>query len=320
MSSLANILNSDPTLDAADRALEDKAAQEKPRAYLGMSQIGDSCSRKLWYDFRKVGRERFDALTLKRFQDGHRTEDLIIERLRLLDGLTVISHLSDGNQIGYKDHEGHFSGHLDGEITGILQAPKTKHVLEIKCCSEKKFKELQKAVNDLGEKQALKKWNPVYYTQGMLYCHYHNCTRHYLVVATAGGRDWMGVRTDYDMEHAIREIAKAKRIIQSQDPLDKLSNDPSYFECRYCTFKGVCHNDDMPERNCRTCLHSSPIEHGAWRCERWGKSLSFDEQLSGCPAHLFLPKLVPGEVISTTEDSVTYRLKSGNEWIDSEVK
>lgn len=320
MASLTNILTTDATLEAADRALEEQAAQERPREYLGMSQIGDSCSRKLWYDFRKVGREKFDAATLKRFQDGHRTESLIIDRLRMVDGITLVSHREDGNQIGYKDLDGHFSGHLDGDIIGILQAPKTPHVLEVKCCSEKKFKELQKAVAELGEKQALKKWNPVYYTQGMLYCEYHMRTRHYLVVATPGGRDWMGVRTNADPAHAIQAKAKAKRIIEAQEPPDKLSNDPSYFECRYCSYKGVCHNGDMPERNCRTCLHSSIMQNSEWHCSRFGKKLTFDEQLAGCPAHLYLPKLVPGEVISTTDVSVTYKLANGATWVDSEVK
>lgn len=320
MTSLTSVLTEDPTLKAADEALVAKAAQEKPRAYLGMSGVGGSCPRKLWYEFRKVGREIFDAATLKRFEDGHRTESLIIERLRLLRGIVLIDRREDGNQIGYTDLDGHFRGHLDGDISGILQAPQTPHVLEVKCCSEKKFNELKKAVNELGEKQALRKWNSVYYTQGMLYCHYHNRTRHYMVVATPGGRDWMGVRTNYDAAHAIQAIAKAKRIIQSNEPLDRISNDPSYFECRYCFFSGVCHKGDMPDRGCRTCLHSSPVENGEWHCDRWGKRLSLDEQIAGCSAHLFLPKMVPGDVLSSTDNSVTYRLHTGVTWCDSEVK
>jgi len=320
VTSLTSILATDPTLEACDRVLENHEAQKKPREYLGMSQIGDSCSRKLWYGFRFAGREKFDAATLKRFEDGHRTEDLIIKRLRMLDGITLISHNKDGSQIGYKDHDGHFSGHLDGDIIGILQAPKTAHVLEVKCCSEKKFNELKKAVTELGEKQALKKWNSVYHTQGQLYCHYHNRTRHYLVVATPGGRDWMGVRTDYDAAHAIQAIAKAKRIIGSNEPPDRLSNDPSYFECRYCAHSGICHKGDMPDRSCRTCVHSSPIANSEWHCARFGRQLTLDEQVAGCPAHLMLPGLVPGEAVEATSNSITYRLKNGNVWTDSEVK
>lgn len=320
MTSLSSILTEDPTLAAADTALVAKAAQEKPRAYLGMSSVGGSCGRKLWYDFRKVGREVFDAATLKRFEDGHRTEALVIDRLRLLEGITLVDRQENGEQIGYIDLDGHFRGHLDGDIIGILQAPKTPHVFEAKCCSEKKFNELKKVVAELGEKQALKKWNPVYYTQGQLYCHYHNRTRHYLVVATPGGRDWMGVRTDYDAAHAIQTIAKAKRIIQSNEPLDKLSNDPSYFECRYCTFSNICHKGEMPARNCRTCVHSSAIADAQWHCQRFGKQLTLDEQIAGCEAHLVLPGLVPGEVIEATDKSITYKMHNGNVWTDSEAK
>lgn len=318
MASLTSILTDDPTLLAADAALVAKMAQEMPRAYLGMSSIGGSCSRKLWYEFRKVGREVFDAATLKRFRDGHITEQTVIDQLKLLDGITLIDRREDGQQIGYIDLDGHFRGHLDGDILGIFQAPKKPHVLEVKCCSEKKFKELQKAVAELGEKQALKKWNPGYYTQGQTYCHYHSRTRHYLVVATPGGRDWMGVRTDYDITHALQTIAKAKRIIQSNEPLDKLSNDPSYFECRYCTFNGICHKGDIPDRNCRTCCHSSAVDNGEWFCQRWGKRLTLDEQLAGCPAQIMLPKLVPAEVIDTTETSITYKFPDGRIWVDSE--
>jgi hypothetical protein len=319
MAAIAPIIAEDPTLKAADRALEELAAKERQREYLGMSEVGGSCSRKLWYGFRKAARERFDAATLKRFEDGHRTEDLIIRRLRLLDGITLLDRQADGNQIGYKDLNGHFSGHLDGDIVGILQAPVTPHVLEVKCVSEKKFNELKKAVAELGEKNALRKWNPVYYTQGMLYCHYHQRSRHYLVVATPGGRDWMGVRSNYDAAHALGAIAKANRIISSQEPPDKLSNDPSYFECRYCYYSGICHRDDMPDRGCRTCLHSTAIENGAWHCARWGKTLTFDEQLAGCQAHKFLPGIVPGEAIAADEKSVTYKLKNGAVWRDGET-
>lgn len=320
MADLSKLMERDPTLEAADRALEEKEAQEKPRAYIGMSSIGSACARKLWYIFRLAGRERFDAATLKRFSDGHRTEALIIDRLRLLDGITLIDRRQDGNQIGYVDLDGHFRGHLDGDISGILQAPKTPHVFEAKTCSDKKMNELKKAIADVGEKNALRKWNPVYYTQGMLYCHYHNRTRHYLVVATPGGRDWIGVRTDHDEAHALQAKARAKRIIAAVEPPERISDDSSYFECRWCSFSGICHKEEMPDRSCRTCLHISPVEEGQWHCARFGKRLTFDEQISGCPAHCFIPALVPAEVIRTTDDGIYYKLHNGEEWYDGEVK
>lgn len=318
MTSLASLLHDDPTLLAADAALEAQAALEAPRTYLGMSQIGDSCSRKLWYSHRWAKREKFDAITLKRFADGHRTEALIIDRLNLIEGLELVS-MDGANQIRVTDHDGHFSGHLDGTITGILQAPKAPHVFEVKCVGDKNFAKFKKCVTDLGEKKALQAFNETYYAQGQAYMHYMGYKRHYIVVATAGGRDWASARTEYDPAYAMKLVAKAKRIISSDAPLDKISKDPAWWECRFCTFSDICHKQEMPDRGCRTCAHSTAIENGQWRCERFGKVLSAEEQLAGCPAHIMLPSLVPGEVISADDKSITYRLNNGDVWTDGEA-
>jgi hypothetical protein len=315
---LNDIMGCDSTLDAADRALEAKALEEQPRGYLGMSSIGDSCSRKLWYQFRHAGREKFDALTLKRFADGHRTEDLIIDRLRLVEGLDLFSTNEAGGQLRVTDHGGHFSGHLDGTVDGLLQAPKTRHVLEVKCVGDKKFAEFRKAVADLGEKAALKKWNPVYYAQAQAYMHYTGLPRHYLVVATAGGRDWASARTEYNAADALQLVTKAKRIIDAQEPPERVSNKSDWYECKWCTFSGICHEQDIPARACRTCLHSTAMPEGQWHCERHGKTLTLDEQIEGCPAHKFLPPLVPGEVAEVTDKGITYKMQDGSSWYDGE--
>ena len=150
---------------------------------------------------------------------------------------------------------------------------------------------------------------------------YEGTDRHYLTVSTPGARDTDSVRTEADTAQAIRYIANAKRVIQSQEPLDKLSNDPTYFECRFCAFSGVCHGGDMPERNCRTCTHSETIANGEWMCQRFGHKLNLDQQIAGCPAHIYLKGLVPGDVMAADDKSITYRLRgSGATWVDSEVK
>lgn len=321
MVDLSKLLVADPTLELADQILVKRQHDEKRRGYLGMSSIGDSCSRKLWYGFRFARREIFDVATLKRFADGHRTEALVIERLKMVPGLSVVDVLENSEQIGVSDHEGHYSGHLDGEITGLLQAPKTPHVLEVKCVSEKKFNELKKIVSDIGEKQALKKWNTVYAAQAQEYMHYKGYSRHYMVVATPGGRDWTGIRTEYDAAHAIQLKVKAERIIKSAEPPDKISKDASWFECRFCSFSDICHEQAIPDRSCRTCLHSTPIENGAWHCSRFGKNLTMDEQINGCSAHKYIPKMVPGEVTDVDQEkgNIIYKLNNGEIWVDGET-
>lgn len=320
MAKIPNPDERDPTLEAADRALESQALLEKPRPYLGMSSIGEACSRKLWYRFRWTSRERFDAATLKRFEDGHRTEALIIDRLRKVSGLTLIDRdPATGRQIGHSDIDGHFRGHEDGEIVGILQALKTWHVFEAKATAEKKFSELKRIILAVGQKAALRKWNPVYFAQGVLYMFYSGLTRHYTVVATPGARDWQSLRTEADTPFALELVAKAGRIIRAESPPVRLSETPDHFECRYCAFAGICHEGQPPERNCRTCLHVTPVQRGQWYCARWDKLLAEDEQREGCPTHLFIPGLVAGDVIDAGDGYVKYRMRDGAEFVDSEA-
>lgn len=317
MASLTNILTDDPTLLAIDMAIEKKAAEEKPRCYLGMSSIGEECWRYLWYGFRQAYKKAPKAFLTKCAERGHRAEELQAERLRMVDGVNLLTKDASGQQIAYSDIDGHFRGHCDGVIDGLLQAPKTKHIWEHKEKEQKFVNEFNKIKAELGEKQALKKWSPVYYAQGVLYMFFGGLSRHYLTVTVPGGREAYSARTESNEVYALQLRNKAKRIVYSNEAFEKIGN-AELFKCKMCDARQVCHGGQMAERGCRTCLHSSPIDNGQWRCERFGRNLTFDEQLAGCPAHLYLPALVPGEILSTTESSVTYKLSNGNIFVDSE--
>ena len=322
MVNLTKILASDPTLEAMDRAIEAKAKLEKPRGYLGMSEIGESCSRKLWYGFRFATSKNRKAFLIKCSERGNNAELLQAERLRMVDGIELVTLDTTGKQFEFVDCDGHFKGHCDGTITGLLQAPATKHVWEHKEREEKFVNKLKKLKMELDEKMVLRAWSPTYYAQGMLYLMYLGLKRHYMTVTVPGGRETESIRTDEDLEHAMQLKAKAARIIKSQEPLEKISKDSSWWECKLCEFSDICHEKAMPDRSCRTCIHSSPAENGQWHCDRFGKKLTLDEQIAGCPAHLFLPSLVPGEVISADQEKceIKYKMHDGNEWIDSEVR
>ncbi len=231
----------DPTLEAINRITEDKSAAEPPRDYLGASVIGDECSRKLWYSFNNYPRKPFDAATLRRFEDGHRTEALVIERLRQVPGIELWDRHDDGGQIGGKLFAGKFGWHVDGVILGLLQSPKTPHVLEVKATAEKKFKEFTVLVDKLGEKAALRAWNPVYYAQAVVYMYLLDLNRHYTVVASAGGRDMASCRTEANHEMAKALLAKAERIIGATEAPARLSERPEFFQCKWCDFRKTCH-------------------------------------------------------------------------------
>ena len=312
------IEKTDPTLAAADAALEARNAERQDRGYLGMSGIG-GCPRKSFYQFIMAGTLPFPYWTLKKFEDGFRTEDLTIERLRTVQGLTIIDRDPDtGRQIGVEDFDGHYRGHLDFEALGLLQAPKTWHVGECKAVGDKVFKNFKKLKEQHGEKNTLEVWNETYYAQAQQYMLYRNRTRHYMVVSTAGGREWDSCRTDFNKEKAQVYVERARRIIYDRVIPRRISDNKDFWLCRMCESRAVCHGGTPPKRNCRTCIHVDPVTDAGWHCTRHDKLLSMSEQMKGCADQRYKPELVPGEVsaVDDEKNTVTYQLHNGKVWCD----
>jgi len=244
---LPPIIQADPTLEAADRELEARSRREPRRNYLGISAIGHACRRKLWYDVHQPITEQFSAATLKRFEDGHKSEDLMAIRLRMAAGIQLWTVDPDtGQQFECSDFGGRFKGHMDGVILGLHQSPRTPHVWEGKAVNEKKFANFKKAKAQYGEKGALEQWDYVYWCQAQAYMGYFDLTRHYITVCTPGVRDWDSARTEFDADAFMKIKDKAQRILESPIPLAKVSTSPSWFECKYCVYHDVCHGDAAP--------------------------------------------------------------------------
>lgn len=312
MVDLTSLFDADKTLKACDDALVAASLLEKPRPYLGASSIGEICSRKLWYRFRFL-KEKFDAPTLKRFRDGHITENTVIEQIKLVPHFKLEGTGKD--QIEIADVDGHLKGHLDGEILGLIEAPKTTHVFEAKAVGEKKFNEIKKYKLELGEKLALRKYSATYYAQIVIYMFKRGRDRAFHVFAIPGARDWVSIRTEANNDFAKTLIEKARRIIYANDAPEGISRDPAFFDCRYCGMFKVCHTKELPPRQCRVCIHSSPVADGKWECNFHKKELSYDEQLRGCDFHLYIPSFIQGEIKEVVGNTIIYDMK-GRLWTD----
>jgi hypothetical protein len=311
----------DRTLLLCDRRLEEVEATTPERPYLGMSSIGTSCARRLWYRFRWVRRTPFRADQLKKFRDGHMAEAMVVRQLQQCEWLDVIAHDEHGEQREYRDFAGHFLGHQDGEITGIIEAPKTPHCLEVK--ATEKMDELKQCIIEHGEKDALRHWWPEYYGQAQCYMGYGDYTRHYLVVCSPGARDWISVRTDFNATvfNSLRE--RADYIIFTERPPERLCPKDTHFEAHWCEHAPVCFgNPTIAGRHCRTCMHATPERDGGWSCQMQpvdGKPgiLSLPEQRAGCPLHRFHPHLLHDrKVVAGSALAMRYELNSGGEWVD----
>ena len=288
------IIPHDPTLAAMNAAIEADGNASPARQYLGMSGIGKPCHRAIWYDFRWATDRQIAASGLRAIQDGFVNEDVTIKRLRMIPGITLWTEGEDGQQIGCEDLSGHFRGHLDGVIEGLLQAPKTPHVWENKAVNQKKFDALKKLISDLGEKQALRNWDTTYYAQAQLYMHYTKLTRHYLTVNTPGGRDTVTCRTEYDKASAQHYIDLARSIIASEGPPMRMSEDAAHWQCKWCDHHTTCHTPAYPKPTCRSCAHVTAMldDQCGWHCRKWDDRVPVEVQRTGCDQHLYHPEIL----------------------------
>jgi hypothetical protein len=308
------------TLAAVDAAME--AAQESdPRPYIGMSGIGNPCIRAVWYGKHWAKKRTMAAKSLRAIQDGFGGEDVMASRLRMVKGITL--HTVDpatGKQFSLESHGGHVRGHMDGAIQGILEAPQTWHVWEHKQVNETKFNKLQKLVAELGEKNALEQWDAVYFAQAQMYMGNTGMDRHFLTVATPGGRDYMSVRTEFQKDKFAALEQRAQMVIDAQEPPERIGG-PDWFECKWCDYASICHGTEAPAVNCRTCAHSTAAGGGSWACERTARVMSIADQREGCVEHRINPTMIKhwAEIVSAdhNENVVTYRhLKSGTEFMN----
>lgn len=89
-----------------DTALTLENSTREPRAYLGGSRLGESCARKLQYEYLKVPRDperEFNGKTLRIFAVGHVFEYLAVDWLI---------------KAGCRDHRGLGSQSLGAEHAG----------------------------------------------------------------------------------------------------------------------------------------------------------------------------------------------------------
>tara|TARA_R110000803_G_scaffold28011_10_gene65140 strand:+ start:7982 stop:9115 length:1134 start_codon:yes stop_codon:yes gene_type:complete len=313
MPKIDHLIHQDPTLDKLYETLEAEAASETVRSYIGASTLGHSCERNTWYTHRAAsGQEAFKARTLLLFNDGHRSEAAMADYLRKIPGIDLWTHDDDGYQFGFSKFNRHVAGHIDGVIKGLVQAPTTPHIWEHK--SSGKIGELRKAILDVGEKAALQKWSTVYYAQAQLYMHGLQMTRHYLTCSSPGVREVVSCRTEYNERDAIALLAKAERVIRCEEAPPRLSEDPSYYLCKFCNHAKVCHEITPPRVNCYTCAHATARLDGPdrWWCEHHNKPAK-----DPCASHRFNPHMMQPaqwEGVDEPGAAVKYSFKGKTFW------
>lgn len=295
-----------PTLSAIYAAYE-ATRGDGFREHLGASLIGKPCERALWYDFRWITPATFPGRILRLFETGQLEEARLVRNLRSTGATVLEVDPETGRQFRVEAVDGHFGGSLDAVAIGLIEAPKTWHVVEFKTHSAKSFRDL--------EAKGVVLAKPQHAAQMQIYMALTGLSRG-LYVAVCKDTDALHIeRIAADPAMADRLLAKAERVIRAARPPSRISEDPAWFECRLCSHHAVCHEAGAVAITCRSCLHATPVEAG-WHCARHALHPSPTEQRAACARHLFIPDLVPGEVLDAGDDVVAYRLADGTTWLN----
>ena len=290
-----------PIVKAIYQAYEDRH-NNPHRPHLGGSQIGNECGRALWYQFRWAWRELHEGRILRLFETGDREEMRVIQNLRAA-GCTVWERDPEtGMQPRFTAHGGHFALSLDGVIDGLPESSKP-HTLEVKTMSEKYFKTL----SNLGLAQA----KPIYWAQCQIGMHLSGIDRCLFISVNKNTDEIYAERGRHDKAYCQMLLDKAGGIIFSDKPPSGISSDPAWFECKFCPYHAICHGDQMPELNCRTCAFSTPEKSGNWSCARHKKTLDESDQYTGCGDHIYIPDLVKMPVHDAGDDWIDYVNEEG---------
>lgn len=307
----------DPVADAIYSHYKAVYGSEKQRPYLGASSIGKPCSRALWYGLRWAKPAQFSGRLYRLFQSGHLQEPRVLKDLHAIGCKVEGVDPKTGRQWSFSEQSlgHHFAGNADGMVTGVPGAVKTKHVLEIKTSSEKQFRIMQK--------DGVQKAKPEHFAQVQIYMHWSGLTRALYIVVNKDNDEIYTERVEYDKDFALGLIAKAKAIIESAEPPAKLSDDPSWFECKFCDYHAMCHAQEIPGVNCRTCAYSTPVMtgHGAWTCGRYDNAeIPQDAQREACAGHRYIPILLErcAKPVDTEGDAVVYEMSNGGRFINGD--
>lgn len=255
-----------------------KEYTDEHRNHLGASLIGKECAREIWYDFRWVNKEPFDGRMLRLFQTGHIQEGRFITYLRGIGCQVWEVDPQTGKQFRIYGVQNHYGGSADS--VGILPYfPDLPILLEFKTHNTKSFTHL---VN----KESVVLSKPQHFSQMSSYGKHYNFRYGLYVAVNKNDDDIYYELVELDWRQAYDLTSKAQDIITSQVPLQRISNNPSYYACKFCSKSNICHNNASVEVNCRSCKCAVPIENAAWRCSRFNQTIPQDFIKVGCQYHV----------------------------------
>lgn len=238
------------------------------RKHLGASVVGKECTREVWYSWRWFGGKKTSGRMQRLFQRGHLEELRFLEYLTGI-GCTVWSHNPEtGKQFRVEKLGGHFGGSLDAIIKLPTRYGVTDDVLFL---GEFKTKGTGAGFTKLKE-QGIMLQNPQHYDQMCTYGANYGYTYAIYFSVNKNDDDLHCEVVPLNAARAAEVEKKAAYIITSQTPPPRIAMTETFWKCKGCDYVGPCHRNEIPAKNCRSCVNAvpTPVGDGQWQCKLYG--------------------------------------------------
>ena len=244
--------------------------EDYPRPHLGGSQIGSPCQRSLVYMFNWAYKIGIPAKSYRIFRMGDDIEQRIIEALESV-GIEVFD-----TQVRMTDKTGHAGGSIDGKLRNVPGYEDDTFLFEAKSMNQNNFMDTKN--------KGVQEGKPQYYSQMQMYMGRLGLSIGLFVAMNKNTSELYTEMIPFDANHFDDLVCREQNIILAQNinEFPKINNNPSWYQCKFCDAKYVCHHEAKVEMNCRTCEHSEIHNEGRWWCPQNAVFLDCEEQKTGC--------------------------------------
>lgn len=251
------------------------------RNHLGASELGEECWRKLWYGFRWTKLDHHDGRMMRLFNVGHSAEPRFVTYLKGM-GFEVKEFDEDGKQFRISGALGHYGGSLDGKAK-----PPARYEIDGDIIISLSFKTNNTGAgfNDVTSKP-LSKSKPKHFAQECQYGYKEGIRYCLYMIENKNDSDITIKIVELDWNYGAQLEKKAETIIFTKEPPPRISENPAMQVCSWCHQKGICHDGEPVEINCRSCRNAEPIENAQWKCHKFGMTIPEDFIPKGCEHHL----------------------------------
>lgn len=228
------------------------------RSHLGASSIGRDCLREIWYGWRWYKKAAFEGRMLRLFNRGHLEEARFLALLKMI-GCEVWNETTEGKQFRVSGFKGHFGGSCDAVIKGIPDLPHIPMLAEFKTHGDSSFSGL------LSKGLILAKWE--HYVQMQIYMAGLGLTHGVYFAVNKNNDELYAEIIELNQDVIQRTQEKIITLVEATEPPPRMTGaSPTWYKCKFCNYKGICHNGEVPNKTCRSCAWLRIEPDGSWAC------------------------------------------------------